>query len=72
MSISLRRGSIEILSIKSLKITPEVAEMIRQINNSNLVFEKPILIFSDDDIYINDSTALTDVLAVTKATMTSL
>jgi hypothetical protein len=72
MSISLSRGSIEILSTKSLKVTPEIAEIIRQINNSNQVFDKPILIFSDDEILVNDSKALTEVLSATKATMTSL
>ena len=69
---SINNGSIEVRTHKMLQITPEIAEMIRQINNADMKFDKPILIFSDDEIILNDSKKLNEVLAKTHDTITSM
>lgn len=69
---SIERGSIEISDAKTVKISSEILELIIQINNSDLFFDKPILKFIGNEIYINDEKMLNEVLAKSHATMTSL
>lgn len=72
VSVALNSGAIVTNTTRPLSITSEVEEMIKQINASKMVFEKPILIFSDDEIIINDAKGLSETLGKSHATVTSL
>jgi len=72
LSSAVDRGAIAISATNTVNVTPEIEEMIKQINNSDLVFEKPVLIFSGDEILVNDSKRLIEALASSHATVTSL
>jgi hypothetical protein len=68
---SINNGSVEIRTDRPLQISPEIAEMMKQINNADLQFEKPLLVFTDEEILLNDSKKLNEVLSVSSATITS-
>ena len=72
LMVSIKNGSIGIQTDKPLEISSEVAQIIYQINKADLKFEKPILIFTDEEILLNDSKKLNEVLSVSTATRTSL
>jgi hypothetical protein len=72
VSVALTSGAIIMITTKPLNITPEIEEMIKQINSSKMVFEKPILIFSDDEIIVNDAKGLSETLGKSHPTVTSL
>ena len=72
ISESIKRGGIEITTSKYLEITPEVAELIKQISNSNHEYKRPVLIFSDSGVFINDTEVLDQVISSAGQTMTSI
>lgn len=69
---ALQNGGIAIQSNETVGITPDVMEIVNLIAKSKESFQQPILIFTKDEIRINDKNKLDDVMKNPDMTITSI
>ncbi len=69
---ALAKGSIEIKVKEQLTVTPEIIEIVKQLNSADTIYKNPLLIFTNDDVIVSDIKKLNDTLAKSHDTITSL
>lgn len=68
---NIENGNIQILSESISKIDSNTLEILKKIHSSKIVTNKPILIFDEDRVLINDLEVLNKIFSDSRQTVTS-
>lgn len=69
---SLKRGAITIDTKDKIVLSAELVEILKKINYATVNFSRPVLIFKDNKIFINDPDLLQDLITPLGQTVTSM